>query len=234
VLRVLAFAADFYPLIFIPFVYTMLGQLIPACNCQLRDPWLIAADRALLGCDPTVYLQRFVTPWLSDVMYVSYCTYFVFPLVVALYLWRFSLAALPRFIFIVTFAFYVSYAGYVLFPALGPRYALQHTIRLDQSLVSRAISATLNRLETNIFDVFPSGHVLVCLVCLVGAWRDARRLVPFLLPVGVLLVASTIYCRQHYVVDVLVSVVLLAPVMWIGRRWFDRRPAARAGKASAN
>jgi membrane-associated phospholipid phosphatase len=224
---------DFYPVAYVPLVFDSLGPLIPALNPAAnpgRDGWLIAADRFLLGTDPTVWLQRCVRPWLSDVMYLAYCAYFIVPFVVAGYiLWNRSLAHLRRYIFIVVLAFYASYVGYFLVPARGPRAAITHTVKLQTTPISRAVTDGMNWVERNKNDVFPSGHVMLTAVCLMLAWRESRWLFLGLLPVGLGVFVSTVYCRYHYVIDVLAGLVLALPMPVAGAWSFKRLMKLGAG-----
>ena len=114
----------------------------------------------------------------------------------------------------VSLAFYVSYTGYVLVPAEGPRVGLkaEQTVRLQQTTLSRAVAGTLDGLERNRVDAFPSGHILITAVCLITAAGYFRRLFWLLLPVGLLLMLATVYCRYHYVIDVIAGLAL-APLM---------------------
>src|SRR5882724_6623152 len=53
----LRLAVNFYPMALIPMIYESLGVLIPAVRGGEKDSWLIAADRAIFGLDPTVWLE---------------------------------------------------------------------------------------------------------------------------------------------------------------------------------
>jgi membrane-associated phospholipid phosphatase len=118
----------------------------------------------------------------------------------------------------------VSYVGYFLVPALGPRFALasQQTLTLETTSLSRAISMTIDQLERTKFDVFPSGHTMIAAAVLLVAWKRARRAFWALLPVGTGLIVSTVYCRYHYVVDVLAGLALAVAVVPIADRLYDR------------
>lgn len=221
--KALRVAADFYPAAFIPFVFESLGPLIPAARGEARDDLLIAADRALLGGDVTVLLQPYVTPFWAAFFYVAYATYYFLPLILGGFLWSRDVALARRFIFTLSVCFYVSYAGYFTIPAYGPRTALaeRHTVPLETSPVARAISHSINELEHTKLDVFPSGHTMVTVAVLLVAWRRARKLFRFLLPVAVLLIVSTVYCRYHYLVDVIVGVVLAFATVPLGDRLYE-------------
>jgi membrane-associated phospholipid phosphatase len=222
---------DLYPAPFVPVVFSLLGPLIPVLNSAAnpgRDDWLILADRWLFGVDPTVWLERFVSPALTTAMYVAYCLYFVAPFVVAWHIWRHAgLAPLRRYIFIVVLSFYVSYAGYVLVPAKGPRDALEHaqTIKLadlQSTAVARFIPKWMNVVEKNKNDVFPSGHVMLTTVCTMLAWPYSRKLFWLLVPVTIGVCVSTVYCRYHYVVDVIAGFLLALPMPAAGRWAYER------------
>jgi membrane-associated phospholipid phosphatase len=217
---------DFYVVGTVLTIFDSLGPLIRALNPVDKDAWLIAADRRLLGTDPTVVLERFATPFLSDVLTVCYALYYFHPIILGALLYRDDRrrAAGPRdrafrpFAFTMVAVFFVSYVGYFLVPAIGPRYTVQHAGPLPRGAVAHAIDATLDKLETNKRDCFPSGHTMVVTAVLIEAARRSRRTFLGFLPFAIGLVAATVYCRYHYAVDVLSGLVLAFLVVPLARR----------------
>ena len=181
---------NFYPIAFVPILYESLGPLIPAVNPSVRDDLLIAADRALFGTDPTVWLERFVRPGLTDFLFIAYLTYYFIAIAIGIVVWLRDRPAARRFIFTLTVSYFVSYAGYFAVPALGPRVALasRQTVALETTSVSRTIAATLDELEHTKFDVFPSGHTMIAVVALIVAWKRARGAFWILLPIATALI----------------------------------------------
>jgi len=185
----------------------------------------LSFDRALFGFDPAIRLEAYSAPWLTDLFYLAYVTYYFFPIVLGILLWKRSAELGREFVFSITFSFFVVYLGYVLVPAQGPRVSLATQFQgpLEVSPIAQWISSTLNALEHNRSDVFPSGHVLITILCLIWAFPREKTYLAAGLPLGFLLVISTIYCRLHYVVDMLVGGVLpfgLYPLTrWIYRRF---------------
>jgi membrane-associated phospholipid phosphatase len=216
--KALQVALDFYPAAFIPFVYESLGPLIAAARGRARDDLLIAADRTILGDDVTVLLQPYVRPGLAAFLYVAYSTYYFLPIVLGAALWRKCRPEARRFIFTLTVCFYVSYAGYFTIPAYGPRTALadRHTVPLNTNPVARAIDRTINQLEKTKLDAFPSGHTMITVTVLIVGWRRARKVFWVLLPIASMLIFSTMYCRYHYVVDVLAGIALAFATVPLG------------------
>jgi membrane-associated phospholipid phosphatase len=225
--KALRVAVDFYPAAFIPFVYESLGVLIAAARGRPRDDLLIAADRAILGGDVTVLLQPLVTPFLAAFLYVAYSTYYFLPLVLGGFLWSRDKPTARRYIFTLSVCFYVSYAGYFTIPAYGPRTALAalHTVPLDTHPVAGAIDRTINQLEHTKLDAFPSGHTMITVAVLIVAWKRQRRLFWILLPIATLLIISTVYCRYHYVVDVVAGIALAFATVPLGDRIYARLTA---------
>jgi membrane-associated phospholipid phosphatase len=224
---------DFYPVAFIPLLYETLGPLISAARGQARDDLLIAADRALFGVDVTVWLERFTRPVLNDFFFLSYTTYYFLALGLGILLYLRELSVLRRYIFTLTFCYLVSYAGYFALPALGPRYALadKQSVSLETTPIARTIAETLNTLEHTKFDVFPSGHTMIAVTVLLVAWRRAKDAFWYLLPVALCLIASTVYCRYHYVVDVLAGAALAFASVPTGDWIYDRFTGSKESRS---
>lgn len=225
-------AGDFHILASILLIFENLGPLVRAVSPVDRDAWLIAADRALTGTDPTRAFEAVATPHLTDVLTVFYAFYFFHPLILAALVWiedRKTLGragpAFHRLAFLIVLTFYVSYAGYFLVPAVGPRYTVMHCGPLPRGAVSAAIDGTLDRLETNKRDVFPSGHTMVTLAVVLLAARRSRTLALVFLFFAVPLWVATVYGRYHYFVDVLAGFALTPPVLWLGEKWLRRYSA---------
>ncbi len=219
---------DFHIIAPILLVFGSLGPLIRAVNPVDRDGWLIAADRLFFGTDAARALLPLSTPFVSDVLTVFYALFFFHPIVLAALVYTDDLREpgragqrFERVGFLIVLTFYVSYAGYFAVPAVGPRYALDLD-PLPRGTVSRGIDDALTKAETNVRDVFPSGHTMVVTAVLVEAVRRSRRTFLFFLPFAAGLIVSTVYCRYHYVVDVLAGLALTPPVLWLGDAWLKR------------
>jgi len=230
----LVFLVDFYPALLLPLLFNTLEPLIQALRGGPRDDLLIAADRAIFGVDVTVWMQSLVHPRLNDVFYLFYATYYFIALTPGVVLWVRDRAIARRFIFTLMVVYYVSYAGYFTIPALGPRFAQanEYSVSLTTSPLSRAIAETINALEKTKLDVFPSGHTMISVAVLLVAWKRARDLFWYLLPVATGLVISTVYCRYHYAVDVIAGTILAFLTVPLGDKlydaWMRRRDAYSA------
>jgi len=222
----------FSPILFVFLIYQSLGDLIPSLHSDI-DPWLIRIDFSLFGVHPTLWMERWTVPWLTDIMSIAYVSYYFLPviLIVLLYLQQ-RTADLELSLFVLIFGYYVSFVSYILFPAIGPRFTLSHlqVVPLDGSFLTDFIRDTLNTLEHNKRDCMPSGHTQIVLMVLCLTRRYERLLFYLFFPIICGLILSTIYLRYHYIVDVFaggvfaVGCILIGPRLheWWGR--FSERP----------
>ena len=109
--RVGRFINDFSPILYLILIYQSLGDLSQYLRPDV-DPQLIRLDFLLLGVNPTVWLERWIVPWLTGVLSLAYLSYFFMParLVHTLYLKEsrrdFDLAA-----FVMLLVWYLSFIG---------------------------------------------------------------------------------------------------------------------------
>lgn len=225
-----------FPVLAVLIIFDSLGLVVQHVNPRDIDHSLIRLDYLLLGVYPTVYLERFMHPFITDVLQVAYSSYYFMPVVVGVYV-RCTRGeeAFSETVFLILLCFYLSYAGYILFPALGPRYVMEHLHEgaADGFLLSESIQRVLNLLEGIKRDAFPSGHTAVALTVLFLSRRFAMTLFRVLLPLVALLIVATVYCRYHYVVDVIGGVVLAVVTIAGGEVYYSFYRRARATGNSA-
>lgn len=204
----------FAPVVIIAIVFNSLGRLISGIGSRQYDDVLIRIDYTLFGAHPTVWMERFNNPLLTGLLQAAYISYYFMPIALAIVLYfRENKTAFNSAAFAIVLCFYLSYIGYLLVPAVGPRFTLSNVQTADLSAgpVTLWIRSTLDGLEHNKTDAFPSGHTAVALVTLVYAWKYREKaLFRILAPAVSALIVSTVYLRYHYVVDVIAGVLLAA------------------------
>jgi membrane-associated phospholipid phosphatase len=220
------FFYDFSPILFVVLIYESLGDLIQYLQPDI-DPWLIKIDYSMFGVQPTLWMEQYIVPWVTDVLSLAYLSYYFIPvvLIAVLYL-KGRTVELDRSIFVLAFGYYVSFIGYILFPAVGPRYALTHlySVPLEGSFITDFVRDTLNALEHNKRDCMPSGHTQMVLITLSLAYRYEKVLFYLFFPIICALILSTVYLRYHYVIDLLVGIALAIGCVIFGprlHRWWN-------------
>lgn len=206
-LRLSSFVHGWYPVALMGLTYKELTYLIPRIHPRDFDSVLAAIDHRIFGVHPTVWLEQFTWPALTEVLQLTYSTYYFLPIVLGVVLWKTdSLEKFHFFVFIVVLGFYVSYLGYIAVPAIGPRFlssiAEAQTTPLTGLLFFQPVRRMLDSAEGITRDCFPSGHTELTLLVLYYARKFHRRTFWWLLPFGAGIVLSTVYLRYHYVVDV--------------------------------
>lgn len=200
---------DFLPVLLIFEVYDGLGYMLHQINPDNVDFVLLQIDRLLFRTDPTLWLERFVTPFLNDLMHLAYFSFYLLPILLAILFWvKGKDGAFNRFVLGASNAFYLCYLGYILVPAAGPRATLAqfYRISLEGTAITDFVRGFVSSAESLQWDCFPSGHTAVTLVVLWYAFREERSAGYFTLPITTLLLLSTVYCRYHYVIDVMAGV----------------------------
>jgi len=216
----------FSPILFVIVIYESLGDLIQHLQPDV-DPRLIQIDFSIFGVQPTLWMQRWIVPWATDLLSLAYLSYYFLPVVLMVVLClKGRTTELERSIFVLAFGYYVSFIGYILFPAVGPRYAMTHlySVPLEGSFVTDFVRDTLNALEHNKRDCMPSGHTQIVLIVLYLAHRYEKRLFYLFFPIVCALILSTLYLRYHYVIDLLVGTALAVLCMIVGPllyRWWN-------------
>lgn len=214
---------NWLPLPYIIFGYKMVHYLINSDRnpgfMMIKDHWLIAADRFLFGCDPTIWLQRITRPWLTELMQIVYATNYFLPLifVIVLYLKKEKIS-FQKSVFVITLGYLLSYLGYFIIPAIGPRFTIHHPIPLQGIFLREKLHQIIYCLEGCPRDCFPSGHTEIPLITLWLAYRFKRVLFWIYLPIVTGLICSTVYLRYHYVVDVFAGMALAGIVILLARK----------------
>lgn len=223
------------PVIFITFkeIYVLLSSL----HANDYDNLLIAADRFLLGGDPTVFLYQIANPILTELLQIAYGTFFFIPIILGVeFHIKKDILKLNYVIFLVVFGFFLSYLGYFLLPAVGPRFTLHEfemtNIELPGLFLTNILreivnagesipSGTPNPIEFVQRDVFPSGHTQMTLIVMYLAVKLKSRNKLFFLIDGSLLIFATVYLRYHYVIDLLGGFVFMLISIYFGKRIFN-------------
>lgn len=206
------------------FMFNSLGALISGMHATTFDACLISIDHAIFGVHPTVWMERLVSPALSALLQFAYLSYYFIPLSLGVVLIaRGRFGEFEETLFGILLCFYLSYIGYLLVPAIGPRFTLGHLQSGGLQLFPfiERIQDVLNGLEKNKTDAFPSGHTAISLLSLYYAWKNGEKgLFAGLVPVVTGLIMSTVYLRYHYVIDVIAGIALtvltvyLAPILF--------------------
>ena len=228
--------AILFPIICVLLIFDSLGRLVHYISPSDIDPLLIRIDYTIFHNHPTVLLEKIMHPLLTDILQAAYACYYFIPITFCIILFKCGMKKeFDRSVFLILLCFYLSYLGYILFPALGPRFYLNdvQTTGLNGLFITEHVQRILNRLEGIKRDAFPSGHTAITVLVLWLAYRYNKRYFRIALPVVSALIFATVYCRYHYVIDVIAGFALTFITLVLGERyyawWEQRQPGFKSG-----
>ena len=171
----------FYPLIYLFVIFESFFMILPYVNICRYDKMLADIDFSWFGVHPTVWIERFIHPGLTDLMYLLYIFYFPMPLFILGYLYRNRrFGDLDRSVFVYMIVYYTAYLGYFIVPASGPRFyeplmQLQ-TKDLNGLILAVPVRKIINFLEPNKLDAFPSLHSAISFTTLLMMIKYNKRM----------------------------------------------------------
>ena len=227
----LDFLRETLPFLFCISIYTNMHDMVHLVNPNDVDASLIAWDQYLLGFQPAIYLESFITPELTDFMYFSYSSFLIYIIMFTMYLYvRKNNTAFRETLVSVILTFYIGYIGYVIFPAVGPKFNMSHLFEtsLSGSFITDRLSFMMNYeiSEYTRRDCFPSLHNGVIFLILLFAFKHQKRYAFLFLPFAIALFISTLYLRYHYFVDIIAGFLLAIIIFYLGpilNNWWEKK-----------
>ncbi len=186
---------------------------------QWHDQLVVDLEARLLGIVPTVWMQRFVTPWLTEWMMFCYVFYVpVYPLLSLLIDRRQGEEQNEDYLFHIAFAIILCTVGFMIFPVAGPMRHIGdlHTVPLRGHFFTAVSELIRNRVH-HPGGTIPSIHCAAATIMWWMAYRYARPAFYVLAPVILSLYVSTVYGRFHYLFDVFIGIAAALLVMALGR-----------------
>jgi membrane-associated phospholipid phosphatase len=206
------------------------------------DYIFIEIDRWIFGTDPTHFLHQISNPVLTELLQIIYGMFYLLPILLGLFLLRKKrFVAMDFALFSIIYGFLLSYLGYFTLPGIGPRFTLHDFSTINEQLpgifltnVLREVvnfgesipSGTPNPAEMVQRDIFPSGHTMITLIVIYLSVRLKSRSRYFFVPVGSLLIFSTVYLWYHYVIDLAGGLAFMIFAVWSGKyifNWWRRK-----------
>jgi membrane-associated phospholipid phosphatase len=212
------FFRDWFPFVVILLMYYSLwGPATLLFSTGDRDAMLLHWDKWLFGSNPSIYLERIISPPLTAWMQFSYTFHlYVIPIVGG---FIYFLRPRDRFRELMCGLVVVSFVGalgYIIVPAIGPMYTLHKLYRVALSPPLAVFDRPIQFIDFARVrrDCFPSLHVGISFLIWLYARRNSKTLFWVLCPFILSCWFSTVYLRFHYAVDSLAGLAL-APLCFL-------------------
>ncbi len=239
--KILDFFRHFYPVLLYTAFFRETGMLNRMLVTDYMDPMVIAWDQALFGIQPSVlFMDKLPYLAVSEMFYAAYFSYYIMIAGVGLALFFRNRRQFFHYVSIVSFVFYICYIVYIFLPVIGPRvffreiegYTLPPEVQIlaatdvYPAAVKSGMFFQLMAFIYRVFEApgaaFPSSHVAVALCTVYFSFRYLRPIRYWHLAVAILLCCATVYCRYHYVVDVLAGLATAAVLVPLGNWLYVR------------
>jgi membrane-associated phospholipid phosphatase len=210
-------------------------------------------EERLFGMQPSLELMEKL-PYLavSELLYAAYFSYYLMILGIGIALYVRNRTHFFHYVSVISFVFYVCYLTYIVLPVTGPRifYGGPQGYELPIEFQPDVIPPYPDAVQKGPFfqvmhliyhhleapgAAFPSSHVAIAIVTVWFSFRYLPRIRYLHLLDVILLCLSTIYCRYHYVVDVVAGIATAAALIPIGNWLYFRysKPAPRNNELRA-
>jgi membrane-associated phospholipid phosphatase len=189
--------------------------------------FLLKADLTLIGTDLTVWMEKFISNILTEVLTISYFSYYVLPTVSVFlfyFIYKKDKLLVREYVTSIVIGWYAALIIYALMPAAGPDMAFPEHYKIPLQGLSPLTNYYLDVLfrylrEDSVRNTFPSMHFCILLITNWFAYRFNKKYFYLCtLPLGILLGIATIYLRQHYFVDLLGSFPMAAVSVYVSKK----------------
>lgn len=207
---------------------------------QWLDEYVLDAEQYVFGLQPTLWLQHFTTPALTEWLMFSYVIYVpMYPLLCGIIYYLRGELPMEEYFFTLGLTNILCDIGFVLFPVAGPVSTIGHlyTVPLDGYVFTYLGEIMRSHLHY-IGGTIPSPHAAAATTMWIIAYRYHRPSFYIITPIILSLYVSTFYCRYHYLTDAVVGVAVaflalkLAPVAVKAWDWLVERTQGKISFAA--
>ena len=199
------------------------------------DEYVLDAEQYIFGVQPTLWLEKFISPPLTEWMMFSYVAYLpMYPVLCGIIYYLRGDLAMEDYFFTLGFANILCDIGFILFPVAGPIATIGKLYTVPLKGYLWTYFGELMRSNVHyVGGTIPSPHAAAATIMWMMAYRYHRPSFYVLTPIVLSLYLSTFYGRYHYVTDAVVGIgvaflaIALAPKLM--KSWdniVDRRARA--------
>ncbi len=201
--------------------YAYLFEAVAGLQLILHSGWyddfVLDFEQYVFGVQPTLWLEKFTTPWLTEWMMFSYVIYVPFyPILCGIIYYKRGELPMEEYFFILGLTNVLCDIGFILFPVASPMHWIKdlYTVPLDGyvwTYLGELMRSDLHFPGGSI----PSPHAAAATIMWVMAYRYHRPTFYVISPVILSLYVSTFYLRYHYVTDAVVGIAVAALALYL-------------------
>jgi len=212
----------------IAYIFPLVSPLQLMIFRNWNDDLVLKAEHAVFGVQPIIWIEKFISPALTEWLMFSYIIYFIlYPLLCGILYFKRGERGMEEYLFSLGLANFLCNLGAVLFPVAGPLFKIadQYTVPLKGYFFTSLGEYVRNNLQA-IGSSLPSPHCASATVMWIMAYKYHRPTFYALSPIVISIYIATVYCRYHYVSDsvfgILTALGTLLIIPSLAKAW-DRR-----------
>lgn len=227
--RVLKFLRSYLHIPLYGIIFSAFQVFVHILNPTDYDTLLLKWDYSVFGFDITRWLEQYVSKVLTEILTLSYFSYYVFPSLTFVMLYfsknTSAFANARNYLLAIVIGWYGAFIFYIVLPAAGPDIAFPENYSVPLQGLSPLTNTYLENLakylkESFVRNTFPSMHFAIILITNYFAYRYKRKYFWFAtLPVGTLLAIATVYLRQHYLIDLVGALPVAALSIYLAGKF---------------
>jgi membrane-associated phospholipid phosphatase len=208
------------PFVALLLVYESFRSVADLVNSNVHYSFMARFDEWLFGRLPTAQLQQWWwhghVQWYDFVFYVTYMLHFVFPIILAIFVWKLRDSFYWRLITMYVVLSFAGFLTYLFYPAAPPWMASDHGYIQPITRISSHVwyamgihdfPSLYNKIAPNPVAAVPSLHAayaallsIVVFKLFGKKWGTLTLIYPFLICLG------TVYLGEHYAFDAILGI----------------------------
>lgn len=196
-------------------------------HSEWLDYYVLDFEQYVFGVQPTLWIQKYTTPWLTEWMMFSYVIYVpLYPVLCGIIYFLRGELPMEEYFFTLGLTNILCDIGFIVFPVASPMYYIKHLYKVPlDGYVFTYFGELMRKYLHFAGGSIPSPHAAAATIMWIMAYRYHRPSFYVLTPIVLSLYVSTFYGRYHYLTDAVVGILVaflalaLAPVLM---RMWDR------------
>lgn len=217
------FLRNFYPLGLFAFFYAETDSLNNLIFHTDLDQYIVNLEETLFGGQPSIWFyQYFPWTWFNELMNAAYFSFYILIFFLCFWVYKKDETEGRFSIFIICSSFYFYYILFILFPVVGPQFYFEPPYNhVPDAYIFRDIMKFIDSIGERPTAAFPSSHVGIVCILWYLAFKYAKPLLKWYIPIGIALFFSTVYIKAHYVIDVIAGILSAPTIYWMSRGLFN-------------
>ncbi|MCK4835365.1 MAG: phosphatase PAP2 family protein [Candidatus Aminicenantes bacterium] len=191
------------------YLFSIVQRMQLVFHSGWKDQLVLDLEYFIFGSQPTLWLQHFINPGLTEWFMFSYVMYIpIYPILAAIIYFKFDKIQLENYFFVLGLTNVICFLGFIIFPVASPMYMIADLFEIPlKGYLFTAIGEFIRSHLHTIGGSIPSPHAAIATIMLLMAFRYHRGFFITLTPIIFSLYISTFYCRYHYPTDTVIGIL---------------------------